>query len=340
MYGEKINKAIREFKLMMSRPIFESVEWMTNFELKKILAKAETQSGTASCGEMAEGRRIRLCKTPSRLPDGIPPVLVLSDGECRSTYSDGPARATEHIWHNTYTVNGKDRRDVEVSFFPKDVTFDELAEYYGLYYGWTKDKAAAVPEEVKRDIVKIFAGYVCPKSVFIRIFDGYVCGNAYGTVRQKVVDAKKREKEWKSRTLRGIDIDKKFAPITIPDDNNNTDMKRFEKEIDALFGGNVYAAFVPDEYEEIEGAQRDLDDWDVYRINLQNTIDEKSFWEQIYDRLYEDYGANQTVKASELTFWFDNAGSEIAEDALKKYEPDEDELIHRGVYKSDAYWHA
>lgn len=72
MYSEKINEAIREFKSMMSRPIFESVEGMANLELKRILAKVETQSGIASCSEMAEGRRIRLCKTPNILLDGIP----------------------------------------------------------------------------------------------------------------------------------------------------------------------------------------------------------------------------------------------------------------------------
>ena len=82
MYNKKINKAIREFKSMMSRPIFESVDEMAKLELKRILAKAEMQSGTASCGEMAEGKRIRLCKTPNMLPDGIPSTLVLSDGEC------------------------------------------------------------------------------------------------------------------------------------------------------------------------------------------------------------------------------------------------------------------
>lgn len=140
--------------------------------------------------------------------------------------------------------------------------------------------------------------------------------------------------------MRGIDIDKKFAPITIPDSDNSADMERFKKEIDALFGGSVYDTFVPDEYEEIEGAQRDLDDWDVYRINLRSTIDEDGFWERIYDKLYEDYDANQTEKASELVFWFDKVGSEIAEDALENYEPGEDELIHHGVYKSEAYWHA
>ena len=30
----------------------------------------------------------------------------------------------------------------------------------------------------------------------------------------------------------------------------------------------------------------------MYRVNLQSTIDEESFWEQIYDRLYEDYDMN------------------------------------------------
>lgn len=82
MYGERVNEVIREFKLMMFHPIFESVEGMVNLELKGILAKVEIQSGMASCGEMAEGKRIRLCKTPSMLPDDIPSTLVLSDGEC------------------------------------------------------------------------------------------------------------------------------------------------------------------------------------------------------------------------------------------------------------------
>lgn len=82
MYGEKVNEAIREFKSMMSRPIFESVEGMANLELKRVLAKAETQTGTASCGEMAEGKRIRLCETPIKLPDDIPAKLALADGEC------------------------------------------------------------------------------------------------------------------------------------------------------------------------------------------------------------------------------------------------------------------
>ena len=60
--------------------------------------------------------------------------------------------------------------------------------------------------------------------MFIRIFGGYVCGNAYGTVRQKVADAKKREEVWKRYTLRGIDIDKKFSPITTPDNGDSADM--------------------------------------------------------------------------------------------------------------------
>lgn len=193
---------------------------------------------------------------------------------------------------------------------------------------------------MKRDIVKIFAGYVCPENTFTRIFGGYACGDAYGTIRWKAAAAKKREEAWKKRTLRGIDIDKKFAPITTPDDSDSADMERFEKEIDALFGGSTYDTFVPDEYGEIEGARRDLDDWDVYRVNMQNTIAQENFWEQIYDRLYEDYDANQTVKASELVFWFKKVGSEIAEDAFENYEPGEDELIHRGVRKSEAYWRA
>ena len=80
---------------------------------------------------------------------------------------------------------------------------------------------------MKRDIVKIFAGYACPENMFTCIFGGYACGSAYGTVRQKVADAKKREEAWKSRTLRGIDIDKKFAPITTPDSSDSADMERF-----------------------------------------------------------------------------------------------------------------
>ena len=144
------------------------------------------------------------------------------------------------------------------------------------------------------------------------------------------------------QALRGIDIDKKFAPIMTPDDNDKNDLQRFRNEVDALFNGSAYDEFVPNEYEEVEGTRRDLDDWDIYRINLQNTIDEESFWDQIFDRLYDDYSANQKVKASELAFWFEKAGYAVAQEALENYPPneDKDELIHRGVYKSEAYWHA
>ena len=144
------------------------------------------------------------------------------------------------------------------------------------------------------------------------------------------------------QALRGIDIDRKFAPITTPDDNDKNDLQRFRNEVDALFNGSAYDEFVPNEYEEVEGARRDLDDWDIYRINLQSTIDEESFWDQIFDRLYDEYSANQKVKASELAFWFEKAGYAVAQEALENYQPneDKDELIHRGVYKSEAYWHA
>lgn len=179
---------------------------------------------------------------------------MLSDGECKSTYGNGLTRATDRIWYNTYTVPGNEKRDVRLSFFPKDVTFDELTEYYATHCSWIKDKAASAPDEIKRDMVKIFAGYVCPEYAFIHIFAGYACENAYGTVRQKAADAKKREDAWKKHTLRGIDIDKKFAPIKTPKGDDAADMERFERDVDALFGGSVYDTFVPDEYEEIEGA--------------------------------------------------------------------------------------
>lgn len=275
MYGEKVEQAIREFKSMMSRPIFESVDGIAQLELKKILSKAESQAGAASCDDMAEGRRIRICRTP----DGVPDRLALSDGECERTYSGRPKQENDRIRQDTYTVRGKTSRDVDVLFFPEDVTFGELVEYYGQNRSWQKDLAMSASDEVKRDIVKLFAGYVCQLDAFMRVFGGYACKNAYGTVRQKAADAKKKEDAWKHQTLRGIDIDKKFAPITTPDDNDENDLERFREEVDALFNGSAYDEFVPDEYEEVEGAQRDLDDWDVYRINLQSTIDEESFWE-------------------------------------------------------------
>lgn len=128
--------------------------------------------------------------------------------------------------------------------------------------------------------------------------------------------------------------------IVTPDDDDAEDMERFQEEVDALFGGSAYDTFVPDKYEKVEGAQRDLDDWDIYQINLQDTIEEADFWERIFDRLYGSYGVRQAVKASELRSWFEKNGSEIAEEAFEKYDPEKGELVHGGRYKSEAYWRA
>jgi len=114
----------------------------------------------------------------------------------------------------------------------------------------------------------------------------------------------------------------------------------FREAADALFGGSAYDAFVPDEYEEVEGERRDLDDWDVWKVNLQNTISEDGFWDQVFDRLLDDFDDGEEIDAARLKSWMEAAGGRIAEEALGEYEPDKesDILVHRGVDKGEAYW--
>ena len=163
-----------------------------------------------------------------------------------------------------------------------------------------------------------------------------------------VVDALSRILE-KSETLKAKektdDVQRNIkakvpAEITIPDYEAPTEQVDEIIDLAAKFYGHpgLYDWAVPDEYEEVEGAQRDLDDWDVYRINRQETISEEDFYERVAEEMFDNWEPGETVQTKNFAAAISDIAEKISETALEEYEPDEDQLIHRGVYKSEAYW--
>ena len=128
--------------------------------------------------------------------------------------------------------------------------------------------------------------------------------------------------------------------IKIPDENSSQqELNFFETEINSLFNGSLYDTFVPEEYITIEGTRRDFDDYDEYSVNLQYIINEKEFWDYIYDKLYDYYDFGQNVNSFEIKEQLDSICNEIVEEAIENYEPSEDQLVHRGRDKGYDYWH-
>lgn len=128
--------------------------------------------------------------------------------------------------------------------------------------------------------------------------------------------------------------------IKIPEENaSQQDLNFFENEINSLFNGSLYDTFVPEEYIDIQGDRCDFDDWDEYRVNLQDIINEKEFWEYIYDKLYDYYDFGQNVNSFEIKKQFDSICNEIVEEAIRNYEPSEEQLVHKGRDKGYGYWH-
>lgn len=149
----------------------------------------------------------------------------------------------------------------------------------------------------------------------------------------------------KNKILTDIEIDRKYPEIQITD-LNNTKYENIINIINDINKKDLYDQFVPDEYTEIEGERRDLDDWDEYSVNLQNTISRQNFWDQLYDELcnyVENLDKNNNglnIKASKLYKLFLDKAEEISTKAFEEYQPNEDTdtLIHKGIDKGRAYW--
>ena len=114
--------------------------------------------------------------------------------------------------------------------------------------------------------------------------------------------------------------------------------EEFIKWADSNFGGSAYDNIVSNEPEEVEGAQRDLDDFDMYEYSQQDALDEEDFWEKIFEKMHEDFEDGQEIQANEIIGWLENEGETIAVDAFENFDAGEEYCTHVGHYKPESYW--
>ena len=117
--------------------------------------------------------------------------------------------------------------------------------------------------------------------------------------------------------------------------------EKFIEWADAQFNGSAYDKIVSDEKEEVEGMQRDLDDFDIYRYSQQDALDEDSFWDKIFEYMLQEFGDNGVdVPDDEMLNWLERQGESIAIDAFENFDPSEEFCIHVGHWKPESYWRA
>lgn len=130
--------------------------------------------------------------------------------------------------------------------------------------------------------------------------------------------------------------------VAIPSPDDAGGKKAIKSEINRMFGGDAYEYFVPDEYAEMEGERRDLDEWDEWKVNRQHTIDEQYFWDLVEEAVFDEYDAGSFVPEGDFAGFLKDACSAIAERAWNEYTPSEaagDRLVYRGRDKGWSYWH-
>lgn len=122
--------------------------------------------------------------------------------------------------------------------------------------------------------------------------------------------------------------------ITIPEDlmSNEKWQEEFMGWADEHFDGDVYNSLVSDDEEEVEGTQRDVDSFDVYRYSEQQAIDYDAFWDKLLQAISDDFTPNEKVNADDMINYITKTGRKIAEYAFENYEVDDEDLIYRGSF--------
>lgn len=134
------------------------------------------------------------------------------------------------------------------------------------------------------------------------------------------------------------DMDGASPEETIKIPSTPSEEEDFMDWADDKLGGSAYDKIVSDEPEEVEGAQRDLDDFDLYKYSQQDALDEDEFWEKILEGVHEDFDDGEEVQASRVISWLERKGKSIAEDAFENFDPGEEYCVHVGFYKPESYW--
>ena len=95
---------------------------------------------------------------------------------------------------------------------------------------------------------------------------------------------------------------------------------------------SFYEQFVPEQYDSFEGSRTAIDDWDTWKVNHQDTLSKKTFWEILYDECLNDDKILNGMPLAEFKEAVEAHAQEIADEAWENYEPDEsvDILVKRG----------
>ena len=95
---------------------------------------------------------------------------------------------------------------------------------------------------------------------------------------------------------------------------------------------SFYEQFVPDQYDSFEGSRTAIDDWDTWKVNHQDTLSKKTFWDILYDECLNDDKILNGMPLAEFKEAVEAHAQEIADEAWENYEPDEsvDILVKRG----------
>ena len=118
-------------------------------------------------------------------------------------------------------------------------------------------------------------------------------------------------------------------------DGGPKDIASFIKVVCSLLKTNewsFYEQFVPDQYDSFEGSRTAIDDWDTWKVNHQDTLSKKTFWEILYDECLNDDKILNGMPLAEFKEAVEAHAQEIADEAWENYEPDEsvDILVSRG----------
>ena len=118
-------------------------------------------------------------------------------------------------------------------------------------------------------------------------------------------------------------------------DGGPKDIASFIKVVCSLLKTNewsFYEQFVPEQYDSFEGSRTAIDDWDTWKVNHQDTLSKKTFWEILYDECLNDDKILNGMPLAEFKKAVEAHAQEIADEAWENYEPDEsvDILVSRG----------
>ena len=134
------------------------------------------------------------------------------------------------------------------------------------------------------------------------------------------------------------DMDSASPEETIKIPSTPSEEEDFIKWADDKFGGSAYDKIVSDEPIEVEGTQRDLDDFDLYEYSQRDTLNEEDFWDKIFERIHEDFDDGEVVQASRVISWLERNGESIAIDAFENFDAGEEYCTHVDHYKPESYW--